>query len=473
MLVVLVGAAGAVAWQHGLLRPPTAQDLYERAMSHLASGRPDLAAGELRQTLALDPARSDARWQLVQSYIAVGNGAAAVTEIGRLDPREFGPELNDRLLYALVLAGRLDEVLERTAHLDATSSAEAWRLRGWTLLHGGRLAEAQAHYEAFVRAFPGDPDAELGLARVSLGRDQYGDASERLTALLQAHPRLADGWLAFGHVLTVLGQYATAAQAFTRAAALGANDVEARIGLARALLAERKLDDARPIVADLRSGHPDDADVSFLAGQAAELAGDPRSAATRYQETLVHRPDDYAALLGLGTVQAQSRLVATAESGLQHARALFPDRPEASVLLALVYRQNGKPTKSVDVLTDLLGRVRTPQGFYRLCSGGPRLLSFDDLDELLGAWLAVHGDDAAALLTLALEADAAGRAAAARKYYARVLMLEPGNAIARELTAMPSSQTVAAAAIGGAGSPRQSVDEAGQTGARFFGCALQ
>lgn len=87
-------------------------------------------------------------------------------------------------LLQVSLEGEADPLLV----VDTPAEAEVECRLGDLLLHGGRLAEAQLHFERAVRAAPDSAPARAGLAHVLLRRGRSAEARRELRLALATHP---------------------------------------------------------------------------------------------------------------------------------------------------------------------------------------------------------------------------------------------------------------------------------------------
>ncbi len=82
----------------------------------------------------------------------------------------------------------VEDVADPPLAVDPPPEAEVEYRLGDLLLHGGRLAEAQLHFERAVRAGPDHAPARAGLAQVLLQRGRTTEARRELRLALAAHP---------------------------------------------------------------------------------------------------------------------------------------------------------------------------------------------------------------------------------------------------------------------------------------------
>src|ERR1700761_3740711 len=101
----------------------------------------------------------------------------------------------------------------------------------------GRLEAAAQIYRRLERRAPGDVRATYSLSVIDIRQGRPVRARERLEAVVALAPDLAEAQHNLGAVCQALGDWAGAAEAYDRAAALRPRADESRVGLAMALAA--------------------------------------------------------------------------------------------------------------------------------------------------------------------------------------------------------------------------------------------
>jgi hypothetical protein len=121
-----------------------------------------------------------------------------------------------------------------SALLDAAAAA----------VSAGRLDQAAALYRKAERRAPQDVRAAYSLAVLDLRRGRVAAAAERLQAVVRSEPGLFTAWHNLGAASQQLRRWDAAAEAYGRAVALRADAAESRHGLATALAALGRIDEA-------------------------------------------------------------------------------------------------------------------------------------------------------------------------------------------------------------------------------------
>jgi HemY protein len=108
--------------------------------------------------------------------------------------------------------GRIDEAvaeLTRTVELDPRY-APAWLELAEQNFKSGNLAAARGHFERRLALKPGDPYADLGLARIALLREQRDEARQRLEGIVRDHPAFSPARNLYAELLAAAGDEAAA-----------------------------------------------------------------------------------------------------------------------------------------------------------------------------------------------------------------------------------------------------------------------
>ena len=239
-----------------------------------------LARHDFAGALAL---ASEAKRLTPLSVDPLGVEVDALVELGRYDEAAIAvdemvrrrPDVASlsRASYLLELNGRRDDALDAVQQAVAAAPertadrAYVLALLGDLQLDRGRLDAADASYRRSSADAPGNPQAELGRARVLVARGDLDAAATALAALTERVP-LPDAVALHGDVLTMIGDRAGAARQYQLVRAIEALSASAggvsvdlelarfevgQIGLeggdaARAVDLARRARDARPTI---------------------------------------------------------------------------------------------------------------------------------------------------------------------------------------------------------------------------------
>ena len=148
---------------------------------------------------------------------AFDEAMAKIPELRRRDPENASWPLQQG--HLLTRAGRLDEaeIAFREAIAIGPKRADARFGLGWVLRLEGRIEEAQDQYEIARGVEPNNSQAKYWLADLFVSRGFPALALGRLSEVLTQHKTWADAWALKGVVLTELGDFVGAEEAFRTA----------------------------------------------------------------------------------------------------------------------------------------------------------------------------------------------------------------------------------------------------------------
>jgi Tfp pilus assembly protein PilF len=218
------------------------------------------------------------------------------------------------------------------------------RAGGFAHLQAGRLAQAEAAFQAALAANADDPDATGGLGLVRLRQRRTAEARQLLARAMELDP--AEGRRKWG-------------SAFAGAAPRGgATPASPEVTQARGLVARQQLAEAEMLLRHaLRRELPDRAEAEALLGDISMRQGDPSGAEQHFRSALSRRPDSPSALSGLyGALQSQGRF-AEAEEILRRREAAGGALASAAQLRAQALRAEAGRTDDSATAIALLRRA--------------------------------------------------------------------------------------------------------------------
>lgn len=147
------------------------------------------------------------------------------------------------------------------------------------LANEGQPELALTAYNSLLARSPGNVDVLLGRGIVLSRLERWQEAEADLTAAAKASPDYADVWFALGNLWQWQDQYAKAADAYGRAAALRPQDGATRLAQARALRAAGQPEQARAALEQARAAGADSAEVdAALRAMQPPRLGNPEAA---------------------------------------------------------------------------------------------------------------------------------------------------------------------------------------------------
>jgi tetratricopeptide (TPR) repeat protein len=336
-LGLLVGAAGAGAWWW--IETGNQQALVSAALPPI----PDLSGvvGPLRERIAAADARaltrsdaSDGLAELSRLYHANGFYAEAIRcyeGLEKIEPRE--PRWPHRHAAILAGYGEVEPALalwRRTAELAPDYIPALLRI-GDCELKSNRPAKAVEAYSHVLKLSPGEPHAELGLARVDFEAGRWEQTRARL------EPLVTRTKFQLGYDLIV--------SVYER---LGRRDLADAIrGTTKAFGAYR--DPADPWVDSLLDDCFDPYRLALTAGTFA-LTGGKDQAIKLLERAVMLAPNDISAHFQLGMVHAQMGNLNVARAEFERCTVLDPSFSDAWAHLSALYERRGEHATAEQVL---------------------------------------------------------------------------------------------------------------------------
>ncbi|WP_271077792.1 tetratricopeptide repeat protein [Aurantiacibacter sp. MUD61] len=375
------------------------EERLDRAEEAFAENRFNEARLDLASVLQEDANNVAALQLLARTQLQAGDGEGAYSSLQRLDELSARPADYDQMLAeAQLLRGNFEAAI---GSAEALASAEGARIIALSHIGLGEGREAQSAFEAGL-TMSGDRSRLLADYAIFMLQAGDAEAAHRLaTQALEANengldPLLANARIvmARGDMNRALGFYTTAAEEWpeNRLAILGRIGVLGDLG---------RLEEARPLIADLADRLPGDPDVIYLQARLAAEDGDwedvrailqPVEGRDQAQQQLLYA----RALLELDLPeQAMPRLTSLLRSA--------PGDPEARRLLARAQLETNEPAAAFATIRPLaasaLGTSQDLAIFAASARASGRSAGIDDAlaaappSERLGLLLA-QGDSA-------------------------------------------------------------------------------
>lgn len=329
--------------------------LLSSARDYLGKGDVPAAVIQLKNALQEQPELGEARLLLGQALLLEQDPAGAEIELARA--LEFGipPDAVAPLMArALLQQGRTKELTDRYGKTTLSQSqeqadlqamlAQAWREQG-------RMPEHEAALALAFQAVPGHSPALLEQARARAVGGDAGAALALVDALLKAHPTLGEAHLLRADLLLATGaDSALVIETLRRAVAADPSATNGRIGLVRALLGRKDLDEAERELGELTRTAPNHPGTVYLQAQVALARQKPDQARVLAQRLLTMTPANPLALELGGMVELANNAPVQAQALLSKAIAIKPDMPVALRLLVSTHLQLGQPDRALAAL---------------------------------------------------------------------------------------------------------------------------
>jgi len=396
--------------------PNNAGARYLAAKAAIALGDLDRGISELRESVRVGIAETNAAVELAWLYLRMGKPASALT-LGSLmvDDEDFrnSPQVGN----AVVILGRAQWEMgnKKVGRQQAVRLAEFEGFEEASVLEGARFEEIDEGPAAAARFITAssldltDPEHETSLRQACeyhVNAGDHADAVRLAEAAAKAHPDAAGFHDVLGRVLVSVGRGNEAIASFNRAIELDAEHAPAIEGQASLRLAGGDADGARDLFDRATEADASNASYPYQAAQIELSAGRVAGAESRLREALrrdpvhAHANNDLAWILAeRGEALDQALALATRASEMDASAAVFDT-------LGWVNYRRGAHAEAVAALERAHGLdAGSPSIAYRLA------LALVELGER---------DRAEALFREALAGDAFPEADAARTELARL-----------------------------------------------------
>jgi tetratricopeptide (TPR) repeat protein len=360
----------------------------------IANGKREEGEKSLRTAISVEPAH-------VPSLRAMGWFLTMVNrpkeaEPFLLDAAKYDKRQDSKILLAdyYVWSGRDADAVRVLEQLKATQESVTADARLASILYRTDRARARTLVASILKSQPFNPDAQLISAQLLFDDRKLTEALAATDALTQRYARLAQAHFLRGRVLTDLGRYGEAENAFRQVVSLNPRAVTAHLYLARLNLLQNDVAAARRAaneVLRLAPGNP----AARLALAEADHASRDWPAANRQIADLLRTYSDWR------PVQVEASRLAVAQSDWASARKAL-DRMEA---LEPGARDTLEGRLAVDV-----GQKDFKSAFARLDN-----------------WLAKNATDQRGLLIAGQVYLAAGDAVRAENAWKKLLSINPGS----------------------------------------------
>jgi len=233
-----------------------------------------------------------AQWGIARGYRLLGardQAAVAARATQKLSPNHAGARV--AVADLLIQEGQIDQAYEllqapaglvpiegATLQVARVDKSSALTLIAQIEEHRGRLGAAREMYEKGIELDTSNADATLGAARLVLLERDYPDAYARFQTVLRSEVRP-------GAEIDVTGKPRVV--------------VDAKLGAAEALLAMDKADEAKQLLADLKTPEPVSAEVELWQGKVDEGLGYTEEAVRHFRNAIALEPTGFRAYMAL------------------------------------------------------------------------------------------------------------------------------------------------------------------------------
>ena len=333
----------------------TVASLMSDAQQYESKGDKKAALIQLKNAANKAPADGEVRLRLAQLYIKMGDAVSAEKEARKaadlkVDAARTTPVLTD----ALVMQGKGDAALDASASLADSKDAHLIALRGNAFLSLNKFDEAKKNYEAALAITPTQPDALLGMGRLTAIAKDFDGAVKLADQAAAANPQPADAYLFKGNVLRAQNKPAEAVEAFGSAIKAQPDMAGAYLERANVYMADKKYDLAKNDIDAARKLAPNGLSVSYSQAVLDFSQNNYSAANDNIQKVLSKAPDHMPSMLLAGAIELNLGSYKLAEQHLSAYLSSNPGNLYARKLLAQTQLRSAQPESAGATLAPAL-----------------------------------------------------------------------------------------------------------------------
>ena len=319
------------------------------------------ALDPLRKYISQRPDEAYPHFQLGYAYASLKRSDEAKQEFSRaiaLDPKMAAAYQNLGLLLIDGDPAAAAEAFRYAAELQPTDGHLRF-LAGYSLERAGKVSDAVEQYGAALAISPKDYEAQFAMGRALLRSDEAAGAEEHFRAALEVKADAA-AKLGLANALLAQKKYAPANDEFAEYLKSNPTDKSAHFQRAEALLNLDRLDEA---LAELDSGGANSAwpaDALKMRGEILMRQKKWSDAAAALQQAMAAAPEDNELAEWLGHVDTELRDYPSAIRVLEHAHTRDPQSMEALSDLVNAFYLSENYASALTAL-DQLARLETPR----------------------------------------------------------------------------------------------------------------
>lgn len=359
--LLLLGALG------GCENNATSESLTVDAKRFVAEGDTKAAVIQLKNALVKNPSDVEARLTLGNLYNKMGDPQSAEKELRKAASLGAPPDKTMAgIATALIAQNEFKKLLDETAQATAGAGPDLLSLRGDAHLALGQHEDAAAAYKSALVAQPEHPKAVIGLARLSIVKNDVEEAAAAAARLVASNPNNAEAWTFHGSILRGQGKKEEALAAFDKALALDAGQRSARLEKAFLQIEMRRFDAARKELAVAGAAMPGNLMVTYANALLAFSEGKHAAARELLQKILKVAPSHMPSLLLAGATELNLGASKQAELYLQQYVASNPRNDHGRKLLVGALLKLGRTEEALAVLEPALKDKDPDQQFLGL-----------------------------------------------------------------------------------------------------------
>ncbi len=324
------------------------------AESYREQGDLRAATIELKNALKQNPENLGARSLLGQIYAEAGNGPGAEKELDRA--LELGVDRNS-VVVPLADAYLLQRAYEKLLRTISPEEGIPDRQRAEVLVRRGKAyqglnnpVDARNSFQAALAQHSNQVEALVSLSQLALEQSDVEDTKKYLEMAKASAPEKADVLLLQGKYQMRLHEFPQAEQSFRQSLARKPGYVAAHLGIASALLAQNKSNEALKALHPIQAAARQYPNIGYYTGLAEYQRGEFSTAQEHLQNLVSFYPKHTPGLLLSGWALYSLGQLEQAEALAKRVLVQAPNSIPARKLQAAVHLQRRQPELAAEIL---------------------------------------------------------------------------------------------------------------------------
>ena len=348
---------------------PRDNDFWIAAEKARQSGDLKAAVINYKNVLQRNSHHLEARWRLGETYLALKQPLAALSELELAEPLIVThPEIVLAIARAQLAVGKYNPALVTLGGFGGRRTADVDALEAQARIGLGQRDEAKTLLSKATAQDPGAASLQLAMARLAVSQNDFAGAKAALNKALELAPNDAEAWLMRGRIAMLQRETAEAEVALRKAIELSPDKTEAQAALAEALLSAGKAEAAAPVIEALNHGAAKTLAVEYLNGWLAYARSDWPGAESLLMNVIKLAPKHPQALLMVSDALYRQNKFDQAELHLKSFDGFYPNQPVARKLLGAALLKQHKAHEAVTFLAPLVTGKVSDAGLLSLLS---------------------------------------------------------------------------------------------------------
>lgn len=337
------------------------ESLILSSKDYLAKNDAKAAVIQLKNALQKNPNLAEARFLLGSALLEIGDIGGAEVELRKALELKHSPDVTVPLLArAMLVGGKAQKLVDEFGKTKLTRGEPLASLNTTLSTAYASLGKHDVARDLLAEALAASPEyvpARLADIRETTSNKDLAGARSKLDALLAKTPNNPEALLINGNFLEYDGDTTGALAQYRKAITAKPGFLNAHLAAIGSLLKAGKNDEATKQLDALKNISPKHPQVYLFDAQINYQRKDYKTARESVQQLLRISPNNPSGLQMAGAIEYQLRSYLQAETYLAKALQLAPNLSFARHLLVASHLRSGQPSKALETLQPILGRI--------------------------------------------------------------------------------------------------------------------